>query len=300
MLRLSDDLAIVQTVDFFAPVVDDPYEYGAIAAANSMSDVFAMGGTVTMALNIVGFPDDLELGILSEILRGGFDKVQEAGGVIAGGHTITDSEPKYGLAVTGMVHPDRVWAKAGARPGDVLFLTKPLGSGVLTTAAKQDRIGRDGLEPAIATMLRLNRGARDVAIEHQVNAATDITGFGLAGHAAEIAERSGVAIHIDSRGVPVLPHVLELLAAGVMAGGLGRNRDHFTALAEGVTVDSGLPGELVALAFDPQTSGGLLFSIPAAAADSFARAFADANEPLWQIGMVTEGSGVHLAGGMVV
>lgn len=286
----------MQTVDFFAPVVDDPYEYGAIAAANSMSDVFAMGGTVTMGLNIAAFPDDLDLAILSEIFRGGSDKMNEAGGVIAGGHTVTDTEPKYGIAVTGMVHPGRVWTKAGARAGDVLFLTKPLGSGVLTTAAKQDKISRETLEPAVRQMMRLNLHARNLAIEHPVHASTDITGFGLAGHAWEMASRSGVALHIESCSLPVLPHVPELIDAGIMAGGLHRNRDHYTSISHGVAVDSGVPPNRIAVAFDPQTSGGLLFAIPASDADAFEQSFQNAGEAIWRIGHVTDGTGVHLTG----
>jgi selenide,water dikinase len=297
VLRLSDDLAIVQTVDFFAPVVDDPYEYGAIAAANSMSDVFAMGGTVTMALNVAAFPADLDVAILGEIFRGGLDAVTEAGGVIAGGHTVTDDEPKYGLSVTGAIHPDRIWTKAGARPGDVLLLTKPLGSGVLTTAAKQERIDRAGLEPAIATMRRLNLYARNIAVDHEIHAATDVTGFGLAGHAWEIAERSGVAIEIDLDALPVLPGVLDLLDEGVMAGGLGRNRDFYTGVPNGVIADVGAPANRVALAFDPQTSGGLLFAVPEAAVEGLVTAFAAAGESIWRIGAVTEGAGLRLVSG---
>jgi selenide,water dikinase len=297
VLRISDDLAIVQTLDFFAPVVDDPYEYGAIAAANSMSDVCAMGGTVTMALNVAAFPDDLDLGILGEIFRGGVDKVTEAGGVIAGGHTVTDAEPKYGLSVTGMIHPDRVWTKAGAVPGDVLLLTKPLGSGVLTTAAKQDRIDRDGLAPAIATMLRLNLHARNIAVNHEIHAATDITGFGLAGHAWESADRSGVAIEIELDALPVLPGVLDLLDRGVMAGGLGRNRDHYTAMPGGVTVAADANAARTALAFDPQTSGGLLFAVPADGVDAMVRDFQDAGEAIWPVGSVASGTGLRLGAG---
>ena len=296
MLRISDDLAIVQTVDFFAPVVDDPYEYGAIAAANSMSDVFAMGGTVTMGLNIAAFPDDLDLTILSEIFRGGSDKMAEAGGIIAGGHTVTDDEPKYGIAVTGMVHPERVWTKAGARPGDVLFLTKALGSGVLTTAAKQEQVTWDMLQPAIDQMMRLNLHARNLASEHEVHASTDITGFGLIGHAWEVASRSGVALYIDSTALPVLSHVRELVDAGIMAGGLRRNREHYSGLANAFTVGAGIPETLINIAFDPQTSGGLLLAIPANAAAAVERSFRDAGEPVWRIGEVREGTGVHLTG----
>jgi selenide,water dikinase len=297
VLRLSDDLAIVQTVDFFAPVVDDPYEYGAIAAANSMSDVFAMGGTVTMALNVAAFPDDLDMEILGEIFRGGMDAVGEAGGVIAGGHTVTDDEPKYGLSVTGMVHPAKIWTKAGAQPGDVLLLTKPLGSGVLTTAARSERIGRNELEPAIATMRRLNLYARNIAVDHVIHAATDITGFGLAGHAWEIAQRSGVGMVIDLAALPVLPGTLDLLGEGVMAGGLGRNRQFYTAQPDGVSIDDTADPLRAQLAFDPQTSGGLLFAVPADTADRLMAAFASAGEPIWRIGEVTSDAGVTLRGG---
>ena len=299
MLRISDDLAIVQTVDFFAPVVDDPYEYGAIAAANSMSDVFAMGGTVTMGLNVAAFPDNLDLDILSEIFRGGSDKMREAGGVIAGGHTVTDAEPKYGISVTGMIHPDRIWTKAGARPGDVLFLTKPLGTGVLTTAAKQQKITREMLQPAIEQMMRLNLYARNIGVEHGLHASTDVTGFGLIGHSWEMSSRSGAALHIDAAALPVLPHVAELVDAGVMAGGLHRNREHFTSIPGAVHLGAGIPANLVAVAFDPQTSGGLLFAIPSEGANAFEQSFHDAGEALWRIGTVAEGSGVHLAGSAV-
>jgi selenide,water dikinase len=297
VLRLSDDLAIVQTVDFFAPVVDDPYEYGAIAAANSMSDVFAMGGTVTMALNVAAFPDDLDIAILGEIFRGGVDAVTEAGGVIAGGHTVTDDEPKYGLAVTGTVHPGRIWTKAGARPGDALLLTKPLGSGVLTTAARAERIGRAGLMPAIETMRRLNLYARNIAVDHEIHAATDVTGFGLAGHAFEIAERSGVGIAIDLDALPVLPGVLDLLAEGIMAGGLGRNRAYYTGATNGVEIDGDTDATRALLAFDPQTSGGLLFAVPEPAVEGLVAAFAAAGEPIWRIGGINDGTGARLAGG---
>jgi selenide,water dikinase len=300
VLRLRDDLAIVQTVDFFAPVVDDPYEYGAIAAANSMSDIFAMGGTVTMGLNIAAFPDDLDLAILSEIFRGGSDKMQEAGGVVVGGHTVTDDEPKYGIAVTGTIHPKRVWTKAGAQPGDALFLTKPLGTGVLTTAAKQDRITQEQLQPAIGQMMRLNLHARNVAERFSIHASTDITGFGLAGHAWEMSDRSGVLLQIDLGSLPVLSHARELIDAGVMAGGLHRNRDHFTTLPDGVEIQVGVDSFGAAITFDPQTSGGLLLSVAAGEANDLEAAFADAGEPIWRIGKVEAGSGVQLSRDRVI
>jgi selenide,water dikinase len=262
-----------------------------------MSDVFAMGGTVTMALNVAAFPDDLDMEILGEIFRGGMDAVGEAGGVIAGGHTVTDDEPKYGLSVTGMVDPAKIWTKAGAQPGNVLLLTKPLGSGVLTTAARSERIGRNELEPAIATMRRLNLYARNIAVDHVIHAATDITGFGLAGHAWEIAQRSGVGMVIDLAALPVLPGTLDLLGEGVMAGGLGRNRQFYTAQPDGVSIDETADPLRAQLAFDPQTSGGLLFAVPADTADRLMAAFASAGEPIWRIGEVTSDAGVTLRGG---
>ncbi|CAN5625289.1 selenide, water dikinase SelD [soil metagenome] len=294
MLRLDDDRAIIQTVDFFAPVVDDPYEFGAIAAANSMSDVFAMGGTVVMGLNIAAFPDNLDTSILGEIFRGGSDKMREAGGIIAGGHTVTDDEPKYGIAVTGTIHPDKIWTKAGAKAGDQVYLTKPLGTGVLTTAAKQSAIDRQTLQPAIDWMLQLNLTARNVAAEHKITAATDITGFGLLGHAHEIAQRSGVQLLIAASSLPVLPHVELLIRDGVIAGGLGRNRDHYLSDQAAVTIDRGCDPSREALGFDPQTSGGLLFSVPESTATAFEKAFSDREHPCWHIGVVADGLGVRL------
>lgn len=294
VLRLDDERAIIQTVDFFAPVVDDPYEFGAIAAANSMSDVFAMGGTVMMGLNIAAFPDYLDMSILAEIFRGGSDKMQEAGGVIAGGHTVTDDEPKYGIAVTGTIHPDRIWTKAGARVGDQLYLTKPLGTGVLTTAAKQSAIDRLTLQPAIDWMLQLNLSVRDIAVEHPISAATDVTGFGLLGHAHEIAQRSGVQVEIAASSLPVLPRVEQLIRDGMVAGGLNRNRDYYLSSHANVDIDPGCDPIKVALGFDPQTSGGLLVSVPESGARAFEKAFSDRDLTCWHIGIVSDGQGVRL------
>ncbi len=294
MLRLDDERAIIQTVDFFAPVVDDPYEFGAIAAANSMSDVFAMGGTVLMGLNIAAFPDDLDISILAEIFRGGSDKMQEAGGVIAGGHTVTDAEPKYGIAVTGTIHPDRIWTKAGARVGDQLYLTKPLGTGVLTTAAKQSVLDRTALQPAIDWMLQLNLAARNAAVEQHMSATTDITGFGLIGHAHEIAQRSGVQLRITASALPILPRVEQLIEDGVIAGGLGRNQDFYLSDQANVEIDADCDPVKVTLGFDPQTSGGLLFSIPESEARAFEKAFSDRDLSCWHIGVVADGQGVRL------
>lgn len=294
VLRLDDERAIIQTVDFFAPVVDDPYEFGAIAAANSMSDVFAMGGTVMMGLNIAAFPDYLDMSILAEIFRGGSDKMQEAGGVIAGGHTVTDDEPKYGIAVTGTIHPGRIWTKAGARVGDQLYLTKPLGTGVLTTAAKQSVIDRPALQPAIDWMLQLNLAARNAAVEHNVSAVTDITGFGLLGHAHEIAQRSRVQLRITAPALPILQRVEQLIEDGVIAGGLGRNQDYYLSDHANVKIDADCDPARVALGFDPQTSGGLLVSVPESGAREFEKAFSDRELPCWHIGIVSDGQGVRL------
>ena len=294
MLRINDDTAMIHTVDFFAPVVDDPYDYGAIAAANSMSDVFAMGGTIVMGLNIAAFPDDLDYSILSEIFRGGSDKMQEAGGVIAGGHTVTDAEPKYGIAVTGMVHPGKIWTKAGAQPGDMLYLTKPLGTGVLTTAAKQGAIDYSILQPALHSMRTLNLDARAAAFGLPVSSATDITGFGLLGHAHEMAERSGVQLQLVASAMPVFPHVEELVRNGVVAGGLHRNQDHYSSDQAMVTIDTGITPERIAVGYDPQTSGGLLFSIPENTSAELEQSFTQHNVPFWNVGRVVEGRGVRL------
>src|SRR6185295_16944401 len=207
--RIADDLALVQTVDFFPPIVDDPYTFGAIAAANALSDVYAMGGRPILALAIAGFPEDLPAATISAILQGGADKVAEAGAVVAGGHTVVDKEPKYGLCVTGLVHPDRVTAKAHARPGDVLLLTKPLGTGVITTAHKRGEAADEHLRAAVASMLRLNRRAAEIAAGANPHGATDITGFGLLGHAGELARNSGVGIEIAIERVPLLHGALD-------------------------------------------------------------------------------------------
>src|SRR5262245_57067257 len=223
--RIADDLALVQTVDFFPPIVDDPYTFGAIAAANALSDIYAMGGRPILALAIAGFPEDLPAAVIGAILQGGADKVAEAGAVIAGGHTVIDKEPKYGLCVTGLVHPDRITAKAHARPGDALLLTKPLGTGVITTAHKRGVVAEDHLQAAIASMLRLNRHAAELAAAAAPHSATDITGYGLLGHAAELARNSGVGLAIDVERVPLLPGALDYARQGIVPGGLTRNRE---------------------------------------------------------------------------
>jgi|SRR5215217_8148448 len=288
--RLSDEQAIIQTIDFFPPVVDDPFAYGAISAANSMSDVYAMGGDVLLALNVAAFPDDLPGEILSRIFEGGASKVAEAGGVIAGGHTVTDDEPKYGLCVTGTIHPDRILTKAGAKPGDILFLTKPLGTGLITTAHKNGVVAEEHLQAALDSMLRLNRGASLAARAVGPNACTDVTGFGLLGHGFEVADKSGVRLRIAASVVPVLPGALEYAVRGQQPGGLGRNRDYYAS--EGVEIAAEVPPDLAALLYDPQTSGGLLLSVAAEKREALLDAFAAAGDSIWEIGAVVAGHGV--------
>jgi selenide,water dikinase len=267
--KLDASTALVLTVDFFPPLVDDPYEFGRIAAANSLSDIYAMGARPLTVLNIVGFPDkELPVEILGEILRGGAERVAAAGAVVAGGHTVRDSEIKFGLSVTGVVHPDRILTNGGAKVGDVLVLTKPIGSGVLTTAAKKGLISESDLAEAIDVMTDLNRGACEAALEVGVHAATDITGFGLIGHAHEMAEASGVTIEIDAKSVPLMARTLELARGGTVTRAAASNLeylgDRFAA--------KGADETLVKVLADAQTSGGLLLAIAADRADALVRA----------------------------
>jgi len=285
--RVSDDLALIQTLDFFPPVVDDPYTYGAIGAANAMSDVYAMGGEVRFALNIAGFPEDLDPEILAEIFRGGAEKVREAGGVIAGGHTVFDAEPKYGLSVTGMIHPSAVITKGGAQPGDALLLTKAIGTGVLLTAAQQDYEDSDaGLESAITSMLALNRHASHLARAAGVHAMTDVTGFALVGHASEMAMHSGARLVIDANDVPLLTDAHRFAEAGAVTGGGSRNREQ---LGERVLLPDSLDDALGQLLYDPQTSGGLLIAVPDADAESLRASIEAEAGDCWRIGHVEAG-----------
>ena len=269
VFRISDELALVQTVDFFAPVVDDPFTFGQVAAANALSDVYAMGGEPLTALSIVGFPRDrLPLDVLTEILRGGQDKVREAGALLVGGHTVVDDEVKFGLAVTGRAHPDRLLTNAAARAGDRLILTKPIGSGMLTTALKRGPVARDAEAALIATMCALNATASAAALAVGSRCATDVTGFGLLGHASHIARASGVTLRIAPARVPVLPGAREAWRAGARTGGGDRNFQYLTPLVDWGSVTE----EDRALLVDPQTSGGLLVAVPAArAADYLSR-----------------------------
>jgi selenide,water dikinase len=288
--RVTEDIAIVETVDFFPPIVDDPYLYGAIAAVNSMSDVYAMGGQVLFALNVAGFPRDLPKEIIAAVFRGGADKVREAGGVVAGGHTVVDAEPKYGLCVTGRVDPRRLLLKGGLRPGQRVFLSKPLGTGVIATAAKNDVCDPAVLEGAVQSMLRLNRVAAEVAQEAGATGATDITGFGLLGHAGEMVEASGAGLTIRSRELPLLPGALALAERGGWSGGMGRNRRHLeeTFGARGrLRIDPAVAEALANLLCESETSGGLLFGVDAARVAAVRDGFARRGEPVWEIGLVT-------------
>jgi selenide,water dikinase len=288
--RLNDKQAVVLTVDFFGPLVDDPYDWGAIAAANAMSDIYAMGGEVLLALNVAAFPETLPTETIGLILRGGAEKVAEAGGVIAGGHTIRDDEPKYGLCVLGTVPPDRILTKGGATPGDVLFLTKPLGTGLVATAAMRDEAAPDDLAAAVASMKRLNRDASRIARE-AAHALTDVTGFSLLGHGCEMARASGCALRIVALAVPLLSGALGYAGRGVSTGGAERNRAHF---APSVRIDAGVSEATRGVLWDPQTSGGLLIAARPEQAAAMQQRFASAGEPLWAIGEAVAGEGVEV------
>jgi selenide, water dikinase len=289
--RLNDEQALVQTTDFFTPIVDTPYEYGAIAAANAMSDIYAMGGEVLFALNIAAFPPDLPAGLLGEIMRGGAETVRSVGAAIAGGHTIQDKEPKYGLAVTGMVHPDHILTKGGARPGDRLVLTKPLGSGTITTAVKRGVVEQAHLDEAIASMMRLNRVASQAAQANGVRAATDITGFGLIGHASEMTGAGGVRFRIRFDALPWLPGAWQYGEEWVFAGGAHNNHAFYNSL---VTYTRPVTDWQQMLLHDPQTSGGLLLALPNEREEPFLRFCAERDQPAWLIGEVVEGAGIEI------
>jgi selenide,water dikinase len=287
---IAPDTAIVETLDFFPPIVDDAYASGAIGAANAMSDVYAMGGEVLFALNIAAWPEDAPLAQLARVFQGATDKVAEAGAVIAGGHTVLDREPKYGLAVTGRVHPERMLLKSRLRAGDTLWLTKPIGTGVLTTAHKNGNLDAADLASAIASMVALNRDAAQAAVDAELHAATDVTGFSLVGHAHEMAERSNVGVRIRASLVPLLPGARRHAESGISFGGLERNRSYFD---DGAKVRlEGVDDALRTLLLDPQTSGGLLIGVPSAHAAAWERASATRQVRAVQVGEVTAGNGV--------
>ncbi|SHJ74766.1 selenophosphate synthase [Caminicella sporogenes DSM 14501] len=262
--KLDDNTAIIQTLDFFTPVVDDPYMFGQIAAANSLSDVYAMGGKPILALNIVCFPSCLPLDILTEILKGGFEKVKEAGALLVGGHTVDDKEPKYGLSVTGIVSPDRVIANSNAKPGDVLILTKPLGLGIINTAIKADMVSKDTIKRAMDVMACLNNIAAEGMIKVGVNSCTDITGFGFLGHAFEMAKGSEVTLIIDSKSIPIIEEAIDNANMGLIPAGAYRNKGY---IGNNVEISKDVPTYMEDILFDPQTSGGLLIAVEEKKAD---------------------------------
>jgi selenide, water dikinase len=296
--RVTDDVALVQTTDFFTPIVDDPEQFGQVAAANALSDVYAMGGRPASALTLVAFPASDSPEILEEILRGGLSKMTEASCTVVGGHSIRDEELKFGYAVTGLIHPKKIWRNVGARPGDVLFLTKAIGTGVISTALKQGRAEQAWVESATASMTRLNREAAEALHEVQdaasgetpIHAVTDVTGFGLLGHAREMAIGSRVTLEIDHRRFTWLPGALEAARGGFFSGGMKNNRE----FVEGcVAFDDAVAPEYRALLFDPQTSGGLLAAVDPRAADAAESALARRNLPVQRIGRVAP-KGEHL------
>ena len=289
--RLDKDRALVVTTDFFTPIVDDPYAYGAIAAANSMSDVYAMGGRPFLALNVAAFPEDLPSFMVSDILRGGAEKAREAGVVVAGGHTVKDREPKYGLVVLGFVDPKRLLSKSGLKDGDVLILTKPLGFGLTTTALKRDLAEAADVEEAIEWMSRLNRTASELAVEFGVVAGTDITGYGLLGHGLEMAGASNLALDLRFEKVPFLRGAATYSRKGAFAGGAIDNRKYFgphVLFAPSLSMSDQM------MLFDPQTSGGLLLGVPADRVEDFLRRAAELEQPAWIIGEARDGSGIRV------
>ncbi|HZK45110.1 MAG: selenide, water dikinase SelD [Eubacteriales bacterium] len=285
--KISDDLAIVQTVDFFPPIADDPYLFGQIAATNALSDVYAMGGEPKLCLNIMAIPENMPMEAVHALLRGGYDKVYEAGALITGGHSIHDDEPKYGLAVTGFVHPDKMLTNSNARPGDVLLLTKPIGIGVLSTAAKADMLSKSGQELINRLMTTLNKAARDAMVKYNVHACTDVTGFGLIGHTYEMASGSDTEIILDVDSIDLIPEALELARMGMLPAGMYRNRNFAQA-----HVDAG-DTELAKqdMLYDPQTAGGLLIAVAPEDADALFNELKNTVPSAQRIGTVSEYKG---------
>ncbi len=260
VVRVSDELALIQTVDFFTPIVDDPYQFGVIAATNALSDVYAMGGQPLAALNIVCSPTEVaDLDVLAQIIQGGYSKIVESGAVLAGGHSVSDKELKYGLSVTGVIHPDKIVTNNQAKLADRLVLTKPIGTGILATALKREAIGEEDFEPAVSSMSALNRDAAEIMVKAGVRAGTDVTGFGLLGHALELACASGVGIELESSSVPLFPRVLELAEQGKVPGGTKRNLEH---ARPHLIIPPALPEVMLQILADAQTSGGLLMCVP--------------------------------------
>lgn len=286
--QIDAEKAIISTMDFFPPVVDDAYDFGAIAAANALSDIYAMGGEPLMAINLVAYPDGYGMDLLAEILRGGAEKVLEAGAVIAGGHTVTDKEPKYGLAVTGIVHPQKILTKSGAQSGDVLILTKPLGTGVITTALKNQQAEAAHVRASVESMKRLNRDASRLAQQYEVHALTDITGYGLLGHGHEMAHLSSVDLHIDFAALKWLDGAAEYATREFFAGGMYRNADYF---GQWVTFTPSLAEWQRGLLYDPQTSGGLLMAVAPDHAEPLLNALTGGSDNAALIGTAAAGGG---------
>lgn len=289
--RLNDDRALVVTTDFFTPVVDDAYDYGSIAAANSMSDVYAMGGKPFLALNVAALPDNLPNEISSEIIRGGAEKAREAGVVIAGGHTVKDKEPKYGLVVIGFLDPRKMLSKGGLKIGDALVLTKPLGFGVTTTALKRELADKADVLEAVDWMKRLNKDASQLAVEFGLRGGTDVTGYSILGHGLEMAEASNVSLHFEFEKVPLISCARKYAEKGCFAGGAFDNKSHFESR---VKFADSIDEENQMLLFDPQTSGGLLLGVPQEMLESFLTRAGSMNQPVWVIGRVAAGAGIHV------
>lgn len=285
--KVSDELALVQTVDFFPPIADDPYVFGQIAATNALSDVYAMGGEPKLCLNIMAVPESMPKQTVHEILRGGYDKVYEAGALITGGHSIYDDEPKYGLAVTGFIHPDRILTNSGAKPGDVLFLTKPLGIGILTTAQKAELLSEDGKQLAQRLMTTLNKSARDAMVPFRVHACTDVTGFSFLGHASEMAAGSDVQLRIDTAAIDLIPEALDFARMGILPAGMYRNR----TFAEPMVDAGGVELAVQDMLYDPQTAGGLLIAVAEKDADALMNDLRGAVPSAQRIGYVSEYQG---------
>lgn len=292
VFRISEDRAIIQTVDFFTPIVDDPETYGRIAAANSMSDIYAMGGRVLFGLNVAGFPDSVPPDVIEAVFAGAASAVAEAGGAIAGGHTVVAPEPFFGLSVTGEGNPSTIWTKAGAQVGDRLYLTKPVGTGLITTAMMNDQVEPAHLERAVQSMGSLNRQVCEIGQDFPIHACTDISGFGLLGHTSEIAMKSSVGLEISFEQVPVLPGSLKYAAAGNIPGGLTRNRSYFTS--QGIRFDNSVTRPQRDVLFSPETSGGLVFGIGATAGRQLSEALFDEGVECWEIGFVKGGSGIDV------
>lgn len=283
--RLDDNTALVQTVDFFPPIVDDPFVFGQVAAANALSDVYAMGGKPLTALNILCFPAKMDITVAGQILRGGADKISEAGAVIVGGHSIKDNEIKYGLAVTGLIHPDKIMTNSKAQPGDILILTKPIGTGIVSTAVKQNKVGRDETEAIIKSMTGLNKTASEVLEKYGAHAVTDVTGFGLAGHAFEMASASKVSLEIDFEAVPLLPGTIKFAEGGALTGGGGANRKY---LEKNVAFASHHSPVVYDIIYDAQTSGGLLVALSQEQATGYIAYLQENGIDARAIGRITE------------